>query len=158
MSKKDSVNISNRKASFDYTFEKMFVAGVQLHGSEVKAIRDGRVNLADAYCFFDNGELFVKNMSIQNMDHMAPHEPERLKKLLLNRKELDDLESDLNKGMTIIIVKLFTMRGMIKAEIALAKGKKNYDKRNSIKERDAKLELKKNYETNGRDRIELSRY
>lgn len=143
MDTKDSVNIRNKKASFDYTFEKMFVAGLMLVGTEVKAIRDGRVNISEAYCYFDNDELFVKNMSIQNMDHMRPHDTERPKKLLLNRTELDRLQSDLTKGLTIVVVKLFTMRGRIKVEIALAKGKKNYDKKNAIKERDLDRDMKK---------------
>lgn len=143
MDKKDSVNIRNRKTSFDYTFERLFVAGVLLEGTEVKAIRDGRVNIAEAYCYFDNDELYVKNMSIQNMDHMAPHDTERPKKLLLNRAELDKLHGELTKGLTIVVVKLFTMRGRIKAEIALAKGKKNYDKRQATKERDLDRDMKK---------------
>ena len=143
MDKNSSVNIKNRKASFNYTFERMFVAGVQLYGTEVKAIRDGRVNISEAYCFFDNGELYIKNMSIQNMDHMGTHDPERTKKLLLNRTELDRLESELTKGLTIVVVKLFTMRGRIKAEIALAKGKKTHDKRETIKKRDAERDMKK---------------
>lgn len=143
MDKNSSVNIKNRKASFNYTFERMFVAGVQLYGTEVKAIRDGRVNLSEAYCFFNNGELFIKNMSVQNMDHMGQHDPERVKKLLLNRAELDRLEGELTKGLTIVVVKLFTMRGMIKAEIALAKGKKNHDKRQAMKEKDAEREMKR---------------
>ena len=143
MSEKNAVKVKNKKATFNYEVEKSFVAGVQLIGSEVKAIRDGRVNLAEAYCFFDKGELFVKNMSIQNMDNMEPHDTERVKKLLLNRSELDKLESALTRGMTIVILKLFTMRGKIKAEIALAKGKKNYDKRASIKERDIDRDMKR---------------
>jgi len=143
MNEKNSVKIKNKRASFDYDFERTYVAGVQLVGTEVKAIRDGRVNIADAYCYFEDGELFVKNMSIQNIDHMTEHDTERPKKLLLNRGELDKLESALTKGFTIVIVKLFTMRGRIKAEIALAKGKKTYDKRKAIKERDLDREMKK---------------
>lgn len=143
MDKNSSVNIKNRKASFNYTFEKVFVAGIQLYGTEVKAIRDGRVNISEAYCFFDKGELFIKNMSVQNMDHMGTHDTERAKKLLLNRTELDKLESELTKGLTIVVVKLFTMRGMIKAEIALARGKKLHDKRLDIKEKDLKRQSKK---------------
>lgn len=142
MDKKGQVSIKNRRASYDYEFLDGYVAGIQLYGSEVKAIRDGRVNLSDSYCYFDNGELFVKNMSIQNMDHMRPHDPERPKKLLLNRRELDRLERDKDQGKTIIVTKLFTMKGRIKAEIVLAKGKKKYDKREAIKKRDAEREIK----------------
>ena len=143
MDKKSQVNIKNRKSSYEYEILDTYIAGIQLYGSEVKSIRDGRVSLTDSYCYINNGEVFVKNMSIQNMDHMEPHDPERLKKLLLNRSEIDRLERDLDQGLTIIVRSIFTIRGIIKLEIALAKGKKLYDRRETIKKRDAEREIKK---------------
>lgn len=142
MDKKGQVSIKNRRASHDYEFLDMYVAGLLLFGSEVKAIRDGRISLMDAYCYFDNGELFVKNMHIQNMDHMPPHDPERPKKLLLNRKEIDRLERDRDQGKTIIVTKVFTLKGRLKVEIALAKGKKQYDKRQAEKKKEAEREIR----------------
>lgn len=143
MDKKGQVSIKNRKAFHEYEIIDTYVAGIQLYGSEVKAIRDGRVGLGDSYCYFNGGELFAKNMSIQNMDHMVPHDPERPKRLLLNRSELDKLEGDLDQGLTIVVTSVFTSKGRIKAEIALARGKKMYDKRETIKKRDAEREIRR---------------
>jgi SsrA-binding protein len=138
----DKVYIQNRKASYDYFFLREHVAGIQLRGSEVKQIRKGKVSLVDSYCFFENGELFVKGMHISPVEEAFSHEPLRSRKLLLKKSELSKLERDLDVGTTIIVKKIFTNeRGLIKVEIALAKGKKNFDKRESIKEKESKREI-----------------
>jgi SsrA-binding protein len=134
-------SIHNRKASFNYTFIERYEAGIQLLGTEVKAVRAGHINLSEAYCYFDNTELFAK-MSIQNMPNMPLHDTERPKKILLNRKELDQLSADLIKGYTIVVSKILFVNGLIKAELMLAKGKKIYDKRESIKNKDAEREIR----------------
>ncbi len=144
----DTVNIKNKKASFEYSFLDTYVAGIVLTGTEVKAIRMGNVNMQEAYCFFNqNGELFVKNLHISkyNEGTYNNHEPMRERKLLLKKKELNKLlgKSE-EKGLTIVAVRMFMNdRGFAKLEIALAKGKKLYDKREDIKTRDVKRELAK---------------
>ena len=137
------VNIRNRKASFDYFFERELNAGIQLIGSEIKAIINGKISLVDSYCYFKKNELYMKGVNI-SAEGIFTHEPNRERKLLLKRRELDRLQRDLLDGMTIVVKRIFSNdRGKIKAEIALAKGKKNYDKRNSIKEREIDRELKR---------------
>jgi SsrA-binding protein len=131
-----NVNIKNRRASYEYEYERMYTAGIQLMGSEVKSIRDSRVNISDAYCYFDGDEMFVKNMSVQNIEGAQPHDTERTKKLLLHRDELNRIQAMLTKGKTVVVTKIFETKGKIKLEIAVAVGKKNYDKRMTIKERD----------------------
>ena len=144
----DSVNIRNKKASFEYAFLDTYIAGIVLTGTEIKAIRMGNINLQEAYCFFSqNGELFVKNLHISkyNEGTYNNHEPMRERKLFLKKKELVKLlgKSE-EKGLTIVPIRLFTNdRGFAKLEIALAKGKKLYDKREDIKSRDVKRELAK---------------
>lgn len=141
--KKLEVNIKNRKASFDYFFLEDYVAGIHLTGTEVKAIRAGKVSLVDAFCYFEKGELFLKNMNISATEEAFTHDPLRVRKLLLKRKELLKLERGFEKGTTIVVKRIFTNeRGFIKAEISLSKGKKNYDKRESIKEREISREIK----------------
>jgi SsrA-binding protein len=140
--KQNNVSIKNRKASFDYFFERDLVAGIQLLGTEIKAIRNGKVSLVDSFCYFSLGELFLKGVNISATEDSWTHDPLRERKLLLNRKELDKLERDLSQGMTIVVKKMFTNdRGLIKLEIALARGKKNYDKRSSLKEKEIKKEI-----------------
>lgn len=140
-----SINIKNRKASYEYHFLDKYVAGIVLQGTEVKSIRLGKVNLQNAYCTFFKGELYVKGMHISpyTMARETNHEPKRDRKLLLNKRELRKLESKENeKGLTIIPVRIFiNNRGYAKLEIALAKGKKLYDKREDIKEKDLKREM-----------------
>ena len=139
----EAVNIVNRKASFDYHFIREIAAGIQLHGSEVKQIRRGKVSLVDAYCFFEKGELFVKGMNITEMPEAFTHEPLRTRKLLLKKNELSKLEKDLTDGLTVVVKKLFTNdRGIVKILIALARGKKNFDKRASIKDKESRKELR----------------
>lgn len=118
------------------------VVGIKLLGSEVKSIRDGKVSLVDAYCFFNDGELFVKGMNIPEYKQSYTHEPLRDRKLLLKKKELIKLEKELVKGLTLIPYKIYsTERGLLKMEIVLGKGKKLYDKRESLKEKDIKREI-----------------
>lgn len=136
------VNIENRKARHDYHFLEEYTAGAVLMGSEVKSIRDSRVSMVDSFCYFDKGELWLKAMTITPVDENYTHEPDRLRKLLLNKKELKRLEKSLVKGMTIVVTRIKTVNGRIKFCIALAKGKKDYDKREASKERDARREIK----------------
>jgi len=140
---KNSVNIINRKVSHEYFFVDTFVVGVKLMGSEVKSIRDGKVSLVDAYCYFNEGELYVKGMNIPEYRQSYTHEPIRDRKLLMKKKELVKLQKELIKGLTIVPYKLFTNdRGLLKMEIVLAKGKKLWDKKQSIKLKDLDRELK----------------
>jgi SsrA-binding protein len=141
----NKVNINNRKAKFDYEFIRTLTAGMQLLGSEVKAIRDGRVSFVDSYCYFNGKELFLKNLNITPISSAYTHEPNRERRLLLNKSELRKLQNDMVKGMSIVPYRIFTNeRGLIKLEIALAKGKKSYDKRAAIKEKDIDRETKRN--------------
>jgi len=135
--KKPEVRIENRKARYDYEFIDSYVAGLVLTGAEVKAIRDGKVTLADSFCWFVQDELWTNKMVI-NIEGANQHI-----KLLLNRKELNKLYKNLLPGMTIVISKLFSVNGKIKADISLAKGKKNYDKRETIKARDIDRDAKR---------------
>lgn len=138
------INIVNRKAKFEYFFERTEKAGMVLMGSEVKALRNGKCSLVDAFCTFEGDELFIRGMNIPNEGNAFSHEPTRSRKLLLKRKELNKLQKDLVKGLTIIPYRIFENEyGMLKMEICLAKGKKLYDKRNTIKERDLDREQKK---------------
>ncbi len=151
MSKKDKtrfsndINIRNKRAKFEFEFIDTYLAGLVLKGTEIKSIREGKVNLQDGYCFFSNGELLVKNIHISPyaQGSFYNHDENRERKLLLKKQELRKLESKMNeKGLTIIPIRLFINdRGLAKMEIALAKGKKTHDKRDSIKEKDIKREL-----------------
>ncbi len=139
------IRIKNRKVTFEYELIERFVAGIKLVGTEIKSIRNGNVNLTESYCQFYAGELFVKNMHISEyeMGTCNNHEARRDRKLLLNRKELAKLEKKVKEsGLTIVCVQLFINgRGLAKLEIALARGKKTYDKRESLKSKDAKREM-----------------
>ncbi|RMG83782.1 MAG: SsrA-binding protein SmpB, partial [Bacteroidetes bacterium] len=141
----NSVNIKNKKAFFNYEILEKYEAGLQLTGTEIKSIRNGKAGINEAYCYFKNGELFVKNMYIAEYEQgtFYNHEPRRERKLLLHKKELRKLEKKLEqKGLTIIPLRLYiNKRGWAKLEIGLAKGKKLYDKRETIKERDIKRDL-----------------
>ncbi len=137
----DRLNIKNRKASFEYTFIDTYDAGIVLTGTEIKSIRAGKVSIAEGFCFFRDGELFLSNVHIDEYKEGSynNHEPKRLRKLLLKKTELRKLLSKTKeKGLTIVPVKMFiTDRGFAKIHIALAKGKKSYDKREAIKKREA---------------------
>ena len=141
----NTINIKNKRARFEYEFLDLFTAGIVLKGTEIKSIREGKVNLLDSYCYFNKGELFVKGVHISpySQGSFYNHEPTRERKLLLNKKELKKLERGLaEKGLTVVPVKLFISdRGIAKLQIALAKGKKIHDKRESIREKDAKREI-----------------
>ena len=140
-----TITILNKRASFEYAFLEKFIAGMQLQGTEIKSIRLGKANITDAYCTFVSGELVVRNMEIALYDGGTyyNHAPRRDRKLLLNKHEIKKLSNKLkDKGLTIIPTKLFINdKGYAKLEIALAKGKKLFDKREDIKERDVKRDL-----------------
>lgn len=138
---KSSIQIRNRRATFDYFIIDTWTAGIELLGTEVKSLRAGKCNLTDSYCYFKNGELFIKGMEISIGNNSYQHDPQREKKLLLNKTELNKIQKALLKGMTIIPLKVHIINNFFKVEISLAQGKKNYDKRESIKERDIKRDL-----------------
>ncbi len=139
------INIKNRKATFEYEILSKFVAGISLLGTEIKSIRNNKANISDAYCIFNNNELYVKNLHISEYPNSGyvNHEPKRDKKLLLNKQELQKLHTKVKeKGNSIVPLRLFiNEKNKAKIEIALAKGKKIYDKRESIREKDLKREL-----------------
>ena len=145
--------IVNRKAKFEYHFLQEFDAGIMLVGTEVKSLRSGNGNLSDAYCLFKNGELYIKSLYIGEYDHgnINNHETRRDRKLLLKKTELKKLEKRVKeKGFTIVPYKIFfSERGLVKIQIVLGQGKKSYDKRDSIKDRDMKRDMdrmKKEYQ------------
>ena len=143
-----NISIPNKRAKFEYAFLEEYSAGMVLTGTEIKSIRQGKVNMSDAYCVFNGTELFVKNLNIAKyeMGTHYNHEPLRERKLLLNKKELKKLTNKLtDKGLTIIPTRLFIAEsGIAKLEIALAKGKKLFDKRETIKERDVSRDYQRN--------------
>jgi len=142
---KDFINIKNRKASHEYEFIDKFVAGIVLMGTEIKSIRNSQVTMSDAHCVFIEDELWIKNLHISEYSNggYVNHEPKRERKLLLNRQELEKINGKVTtKGMTIIPIRLFINdKGRAKVEIAVAKGKKLFDKRESLKEKDNKRDL-----------------
>ncbi len=144
MFKANTINIKNKKASFEYAFIDKYVAGIQLTGTEIKSIREGKSVINEGFCVFMRNELYVRNM------HVAPYfngtynnvEEKRDRKLLLNKRELEKLSGKLkDQGLTIVPLRLFINdKGLAKLEIALAKGKKLFDKREDIKKRDVERE------------------
>ena len=143
----NKINIKNKKAAFEYEFIEKYTAGIQLTGTEIKSIRAGKTSLVDTYCFFSDHELYVKNMHIAEyeMGSFYNHDPKRNRKLLLNRRELGKLEKNTReKGLTIIVYRLFiNEKNLAKVEIALARGKKLHDKRENIKQKDAKRQIER---------------
>ena len=141
---KSQVVIKNKRASFEYEFIDTYTAGIVLSGTEIKSIRAGKASLVDSYCYFSGKELFVKNMNISDywQGSFNRHEPRRDRKLLLTRHELNKLyRATREKGLTIIVSRLFIAgNGYAKLNIALARGKREYDKRETIKEKDQKRE------------------
>jgi len=136
----------NRKAYHDYHIQESFEAGIVLKGSEIKSIRAGRVNLSDAYARPENGELWLYNSHIASYDAASynTHEPIRPRKLLLHRKEIDILASKVvQKGLTLVPLKLYIKHGVAKLELGVARGKKVYDKREAIARRDAEREMER---------------
>jgi len=140
-----TINILNRKAKFNFEFIDKYVAGIVLSGTEIKSIRLGKASIAESFCEFSNGELFVINSQIDEYFNGTRynHKAKSERKLLLNKRELKNLEKNVqSKGLTIIPIRLFiNEKGLAKLEIALAKGKKTYDKRESLKEQDAKRDI-----------------
>lgn len=144
---KTIINIKNKRASFEYEFLDIYTAGIQLTGTEIKSIRENKANITDGFCVFIKGELWVRNVHIAEYKEGSynNHEPKRDRKLLLNKTELRKLANKTkDKGLTIIPLRLFINdKGLAKLEIALAKGKKIYDKRESLKEKDAKRQIER---------------
>ncbi|MFZ4861999.1 SsrA-binding protein SmpB [Sphingobacterium sp. Mn56C] len=139
------INIKNKKASFEYNLIDRYIAGIQLLGTEIKSIREGKANINDSFCSFFEQGLFIRNMHIAeySFGSFYNHESKRDRKLLLTKKELKKLrEKGEEKGFTIVPLRIFiSERGFAKVEIALAQGKKDFDKRETIKERENKREL-----------------
>jgi SsrA-binding protein len=135
----------NRKAYHDYHLLETFEAGVALLGTEVKAIREGRVNLRDSFARVEDGEVFLYNVNISPYSHRgyATHEPLRRRKLLLHREEIRKLiGKTIERGMTLVPVRMYFLKGRVKVAVSLAKGKKDYDKRETIKRRDVDRETR----------------
>lgn len=145
MGKKDfKVIAQNKKATHDYFIEETFEAGIVLTGTEIKSIRSGRVNLKDSFARINNGEAFIINMHISPFEHgnRFNHEPTRTRKLLLNKKEIDKLIGlTKEKGYSLVPLRIYLKNGFAKIDIALAKGKKLYDKRDTIAKRDADRQI-----------------
>ena len=140
-----TVNIKNRKASYNYEFLEEEIAGISLVGSEVKSIRSGDASIGEAHCFIQDGEVFITGMHIAEYKESGRgnHDPYRKRKLLLTKKQIKKFDDKLKiKGNTIVPLRLFTNdKGILKLKIALARGKKNYDKKQSIKEKDIKRDM-----------------
>ena len=146
--KPQQVRITNKRASFDYEFLEEYDAGIVLVGTEIKSIRAGKASLQDAYCYFSGGELYVRGMNIATYfwaSAWSSHEPLRDRKLLLTKRELKHLAQAVKtKGLTIAAVRAYiNAKGFAKLHIALAKGKKEYDKRATIKEKDIRREMER---------------
>ena len=149
MSLPDNINILNKKASYEYSFLDKYVAGLLLTGTEIKSIRLGKANITDGFCVFQNGDLIARNIQISEYEKGTHynHEPKRDRKLLLNKHELKKLEGALkDQGLTIVPLRLFiNEKGWAKLEIALAKGKKLFDKREDIKKKDLQRETARKF-------------
>jgi SsrA-binding protein len=141
------LDLSNRKAYYEYNFEAKYIAGLVLSGTEIKSLRTGKASFNDSYCIFHNGELFVKSLHISEYSFgtIHNHEPLQERKLLLHKKELRKLENKIKeKGYSIIPLKIFiAQNGFAKMEIGLGRGKKIYDKRETIKDREAERDMKR---------------
>ena len=145
MIEESKINIQNKKAGFEFEILERYVAGIKLFGSEIKAIRKGGGSINEAFCIVRDGELFVRNMNIPEYSHggYSNHEPVTLRKLLLNKRELSRIDSKIReKGLSVIPIRLFiNERGFAKLEIGIGRGKKKFDKRESIKQKDTKREV-----------------
>lgn len=141
------VNIINKRAGFEFNLIQKFTAGMQLFGTEVKSIRLGNCSISESYCFFKDEELYIKGMNIGTLKHASynNHEPFRLRKLLLKKRELHKLKvKGSEKGYAIVPIRVYeSERGFLKIEIAIGQGKKAFDKRESIKERDVKRAMQR---------------
>ena len=142
---KGNIVIKNKKASHNYEFLDKFIAGIVLSGTEIKSLRLGKATISDSYCFFNSGELIIKGMHIAEYwwGNLNNHDPLRERKLLLTSRELRKIERKIKEsGLTIIVIKVFINdRGLAKAEIAISKGKKEYDKRETLKRKDHVREM-----------------
>lgn len=146
----ENVVATNRKAHHDYFIEETFEAGISLLGTEVKSLRGGRANLKDSYVIIKDGEAFLLNCHISPYSHgnIQNHDPLRTRKLLLHKKEISKLWGNISqKGLTIIPLKIYFKKGKAKVEIGLAKGKRQYEKRESIKEKEANREIERHMKT-----------
>lgn len=143
------MELNNRKAYYEYFFEATYIAGMVLAGTEIKSLRAGKASFNDSYCFFNRGELYVKSLHISEyaFGTYTNHEPLQERKLLLTKRELRKLEAKTKeKGYSIIPLRIFlSEKGLAKMEIGLGKGKKTYDKRNTIKERESDRDVKRKY-------------
>lgn len=148
------INIKNRRATYDYAITETFTAGIVLTGTEIKSLRQGKASLVDTFCLVDNGEVWVKNMYIAEYFYGTynNHTERRDRKLLLNRKELDKLQRSLqDRGLTVVGLRMFLNdRGLVKIVVGLARGRKAYDKREYLKENDARREMDKAMKSNRR--------
>lgn len=145
---KSKIEIKNKRASFEYEFIETFTAGIVLSGTEIKSIRAGKASLVDSYCYFVEGELLVKNMNISEYwwgSAFSRNDPRRDRKLLLNKRELRKLRrATKEKGLTIVATRMFIAEnGYAKLNIALARGKREYDKRQTIKEKDMRRDMER---------------
>lgn len=142
MSKNNPVNIKNKRAKFEYQLLDKFVAGIQLGGTEIKSIRNGKASILEAYCVVEDGQVFIRNMHITEYENASfyQHKPRADRKLLLNKREIEKLDKKIKqKGFSIVPIRLFiNEKGLAKLEIALAQGKKLYDKRQDLKAKDDK--------------------
>ena len=145
MNTKNHIITTNKKASFSYILSDFFICGIKLEGSEIKSIREKKVNITESYCIINNNEIWVKNMDIPKYSfcNNQNYEPKKERKLLLKKTEIKKIKKSLEtKGMSLIPTKLLiNEKGFAKLEVAIGKGKKTYDKRESLKERDVKLEI-----------------
>ncbi len=139
------IEIKNKRANFQYELLEIFTAGIALKGTEVKALREGSGSIVEAYCVLNNGELFIRQMNIAeySLGTYANHNPLSVRKLLLTKRELNKIDTKIKeRGLAIVPVRLFfSERGFVKLEIAIARGKKTFDKRETIKEKDNKREM-----------------
>ncbi|MBO5882543.1 MAG: SsrA-binding protein SmpB [Alistipes sp.] len=149
-----NVNIRNKRATFDYEILEEYIAGIVLVGTEIKSLRLGKASLVDSYCYFERNELWIRNVNIAEYTWGTcnNHVPKRDRKLLLNRKELNKLQRSLqDRGLTVVGLRLFLNdRGLAKVAIGLARGRKSFDKREYLKENDAKREMDKAMKINRR--------
>lgn len=149
-----NVNIRNKRATFDYEIIEEYIAGIVLVGTEIKSLRLGKASLVDSYCYFERNELWIRNVNIAEYTWGTcnNHVPKRDRKLLLNRKELNKLQRALqDRGLTVVGLRIFLNdRGLAKVAIGLARGRKSYDKREYLKENDAKREMDKALKNNRR--------
>lgn len=147
MSEQKKINIRNKRAAFDYEILEEWVAGIVLVGTEIKSIRAGKVSMTDSFCYFDRGELWIHNVNIAEYDWGTcnNHAPRRDRKLLLTGRELTKLQRAMqDKGLTVVGLRLFlNERGLAKVAVGLARGRKAYDKREYLKENDARREMDK---------------